>query len=514
MYHVRTTPMQDMMTSTILENFSQFEKHRVEVDNEKLIITIRNPNDDKMVQFSVTPVTFAESAIKNKNTINEKVDRQHPTYKIGRFMIAPDNVNIVAVVPESNELGFLYNPIQTNALLRPCVTMKYADAEAGIYQHLLPQQQLVYRNLSNGHTKFPRAYSVASSKQFDLRNNPDANGQMTFFFGLLAKPAPVVYRGNPEPNPSRSFRGGGQFGHGAAVGHGTTVSQHFTVNTEFEFVANTKFEVRIMVRVDSNRVANPSQTFGVKMSDFAEFPLSDEDEDEDEDTGMEVDADDAMRVIQIPETVGTIYVCKRSNLKTEQKEELKWLCKNFRHHEKVPDHKVDEMKNTIMEIFGDHYDGARDIKCRCETGSNIIVVINPTTNCQYFYPITEEIFEVYDTLCDVECLKTKNIHLPMVDWQKTLTWTILMDEIKKVEVEEKFYSRLHFYPYKYPHSVSSDWWARCDMCDKRMHVWDRMLSIRDKDLDFCPACDKKLFTLVKIASCALPQLQSMCKRDY
>ena len=66
MYHVRTSPMQDMMTSTIMENFSQFEKHRVEVDNEKLIITIRNPNDGETVQFSITPVTFAESAIKKK----------------------------------------------------------------------------------------------------------------------------------------------------------------------------------------------------------------------------------------------------------------------------------------------------------------------------------------------------------------------------------------------------------------------------------------------------------------
>ena len=59
------------------------------------------------------------------------MDQHHTTFKTGRFMIAPDNVNIVAVVPESNELGFLYNPIQTNALLRPCVTMKYADVEAG-----------------------------------------------------------------------------------------------------------------------------------------------------------------------------------------------------------------------------------------------------------------------------------------------------------------------------------------------------------------------------------------------
>jgi len=527
MYHVRTTPLQDMMTSTVMEEFSQFEKHRVEVENGKLIITIKNPNDGKTVKFSIKPVTFAQSAIKFKNAPAEYVDRDDLTFKIGRFEIARDRVNIVAVVPESNQLGFLYNPEKADAYLRPCVTMTYADAEAGGYQHLLAVPQLLYRNLRNGHTTFPRAYAYAGTnsqigKQQDLKNNPDANGKMKFLFGLLEKPNhhhddDVVYRGNP----SRGLRGGNEkYGHGGAVGHGTTVSQHSTVNTEFKWVYDTKFEVRILVRNawGSNRVANPDMIFGVQRTDFAEFAQSDEEEDkeedEDGDMGMEVDGYDAMHVIHIPDTVGSVYVCKRSNLKTHQKTELKWLFDNFRDHKAVPDDKVAEMKNTIMQIFGDHYDGTQTITCRCDEASTIIVVSNPTINCQYFYPITQEFFEAYDTLCDVECLKTENIHLPMVKWEKPLTWTILMDKIKKVQEEELFYSRLNFRAYKYPHSVSLSWFAHCDMCGKRMNVWNRMLSIRDKDLDFCPDCDKKLFTLVQIASCALPELQKMCRRDY
>ena len=84
-----------------------------------------------------------------------------------------------------------------------------------------------------------------------------------------------------------------------------------------------------------------------------------------------------------------------------------------------------------------------------------------------------------------------------------------MDEITKVQYNEKIYSRLNFYPYKYPSEERS-----CDMCGKSLFAWNRILSIPEKDLDFCPDCDKKLFKLVQIASCALPQLQKMCGRDY
>lgn len=516
MYNVRTLRMDDMTTSKLMEEFSQFEKHRVEVEDGKLIITIHNPNDRKTVQFSIKPVSFAESAIKFKNTPTEDVDQHDPTFKIGRFEIARDRVNIVAVVPESNQLGFLYKPEKTDAYLRPCVTMTYADAEAGGYQHLLPEPQLLYRNLRNGHTTFPRAYAYAGTnsqigKQQDLKNDLDANGKMKFLFGLLEKPKPpppkpVVYK----ENPSRGFRGGNEkYGHGGAVGHGTTVSQHSTVNTEFKWVYDTKFEVRILVRNawGSNSVENPNMIFGVRRTDFAQFPQSDEEEDkeedEDGDMGMEVDAHNAMHVIHIPHTVGSVYVCKRSNFTKRKKTELKNLFENF-NTTAVSDKQVAEI---IMGIFDDYYDVTHNIKCRCDIASNIIVVINVTTNCQYFYPIKRQIFEAYDTLCDVECLKTQNIQLPIEDWETRLTWKILMDEIKKVQNEEMFYRRLKFHPYKYPHSVGNQWWGSCDICKKPLYVWDRILSIREKDLDFCPACDDKLYYLVQ----ALPQLKSMCK---
>ena len=165
MYHVQTSPMQDIATSTLMQQFCKYQKHTVAVKNGMLIVKIRDPEGSKndFVEFRVQPVTFAEEAYQSGT-----LDRTHPTYEVGSFEIAPDEKNIVAIVPESNELGFLYTPIDTYRYetLRPCVTMTYADVTKGGDQLLPPCEKVVFRNITNSSTgtTFPRGYSVARGR--------------------------------------------------------------------------------------------------------------------------------------------------------------------------------------------------------------------------------------------------------------------------------------------------------------------------------------------------------------
>ena len=80
----------------------------------------------------------------------------------------------------------------------------------------------------------------------------------------------------------------------------------------------------------------------------------------------------------------------------------------------------------------------------------------------------------------------------------------------KCSKRRNFYSNKKFAPYKYPNTgPDGPEWFTCDLCKKTLHKYDRMLTIQERNVDFCPQCDKKLYKLLS----AFPDIRKLCKND-